>query len=256
MDSIRRTVFAGLFVIAASGLLLAGCSDSVLDVEPTNNIAESNVWDSEGLTNSYLNDIYARLEVIPSWYLSSGAVRNLEDAFGGAVRAGPTDEWTPMYWMPQLQITEEGVPGVPGWQEYNPIQYWNWDELRETNIVIENLEKENKGSIAPSVREKAVAEARWMRAYIYFEKVIRYGGVPIIRSPQEPFADSSVESLLLCKSAGDVEKATAFCQVVSESNKQPKAEARWLLLRSRSTTRRSKSCSRATVGWPFCWSRF
>lgn len=191
MDSIRRTVFAGLFVVAASGLLLAGCSDSVLDVEPTNNIAESNVWDSEGLTNSYLNDIYARLEVIPSWYLSSGAVRNLEDAFGGAVRAGPTDEWTPMYWMPQLQITEEGVPGVPGWQEYNPIQYWNWDELRETNIVIENLEKENKGSIAPSVREKAVAEARWMRAYIYFEKVIRYGGVPIIRSPQEPFADSS-----------------------------------------------------------------
>ena len=89
MDSIRRTVFAGLFVVAASGLLLAGCSDSVLDVEPTNNIAESNVWDSEGLTNSYLNDIYARLEVTPSWYLSSGAVRNLEDAFGVHSSVGP-----------------------------------------------------------------------------------------------------------------------------------------------------------------------
>jgi len=191
MDSIRHTIFAGILVAVAAGLLLAGCSDSVLNVEPTNNIAESGVWDSEGLTNAYLNDIYARLEMHPTEYLSSGAVTMLEDGFGGAVRSGPPDEWTPIFWMPQVQITEEGVPGVPDWQEYNPIQYWNWDVLRETNIVIQALEKDGKGSIGPEVRDKAVAEARWMRAYIYFEMALRYGGVPIVTSPQRPFADSS-----------------------------------------------------------------
>jgi len=184
-----RTLFISTLVAVICGLFVAGCSDSVLNVDPTNNIAESAVWDDEGLVDAYLNDIYARLEIQNTGYLPS-AMQTTEDAMGGAVRPNRESTWTPSFWLPMATITQSGVPGVAGFLQYNPIQYWNWDEVRETNILIKNLGSEESDLPRP-VRQEKIAEARWLRAYVYFEKVIRYGGVPIITTPQDPFADST-----------------------------------------------------------------
>lgn len=77
------------------------------------------------------------------------------------------------------------------------------------------------------------------------------------RATQGEFLSQKVVSLFLCKGAGRIEKATAICQIVSEQARTSttKAEVQWAPLRLRLTTRRSESCSRATEGWLFCWSR-
>lgn len=190
MKLLRRFGLVITFIAVGGALFLTGCGDSVLDVEPTNNIAESAVWDSEGLVDAHLNDIYARLELQNTGYLPS-AMQTAEDAMGGAVRPMRNATWTPSFWLPTAEITQSGVPGVAGFLQFNPLQFWNFDELREANLVIENLQS-GESELPQPIRREKIAEARWLRAQIYFEKVIRFGGVPIIREPQNPLqADSS-----------------------------------------------------------------
>lgn len=188
MNLSRRFGLVLTFVVGGV-LFLTGCGDT-LDVEPTNNIAESAVWDSEGLVDAHLNDIYSRMEFQNTGYLPS-AMQTTEDAMGGAIRPNRESTWTPSFWLPTVEVTQSGVPGVAGFLQFNPLQFWNFDELREANLVIENLQSEESELPQPIRREK-IAEARWLRAHMYFEKVIRFGGVPIIREPQNPLeADSS-----------------------------------------------------------------
>ena len=190
MKFLRRFGLVITFITVGGAVFLTGCGDSVLDVEPTNNISESAVWDDEGLVDAYLNDVYARMEFQGTGYLPS-AMQTTEDAMGGAVRPMRDATWTPPYWLPRVEITQSGVPGGPGFLQFNPLQFWNWDELREANLIIKNLQPD-ESELPRSIRREKIAEARWLRAFMYFKKVIRYGGVPIIREPQNPLeADSS-----------------------------------------------------------------
>ena len=69
MKFLRRFGLAVTLIAVGGAVFLTGCGDSVLDVEPTNNISESAVWDDEGLVDAYLNDVYARMEFQNTGYL-------------------------------------------------------------------------------------------------------------------------------------------------------------------------------------------
>lgn len=144
-------------------LAFAGCNDDkFLEREPTDILAEDQVWANEDLVFSVLADLYNRLpdyQGLENWW----EYANFDEAFGS--NAGD-------YWRHQNQ-------------EYS---YWDWrmwdyGYIRDLNLFIEKCEAAPE--ISADAKTQFLAEARFIRAMVYFEHVKRMGGVPLILEPLE-----------------------------------------------------------------------
>lgn len=71
----------------------------------------------------------------------------------------------------------------------NYRQYYDYDLVRELNIHIECLKTVVGDNVTENYRKYFLAEARYMRAYVYFTLVTRMGGVPLITEAQEYSTD-------------------------------------------------------------------
>ena len=108
------------------------------------------------LTTSFLNALYTS---IPAWDTS------VADASDEATGGG---SWT------NGTITPD-----------SPIWYWPYANIRNCNIFIQNASNPEVCTIDRELADRLIHEARFIRAYLYFEMVKRYGGVPLITVPQE-----------------------------------------------------------------------
>lgn len=176
-------------VIAATFLLLAGC-DSVLDKEPTNVISGPQVFQDEALADAYLNDIYVRMNFSRDGFADAPYYRSfnqvLDEAMGGEVRT--RGGWQIPYEVANAVITEAGAPF--------PIDYWKYPALRKANDFIERV---STSDFNQEYIDQRGAEARFLRAFIYFEMAKRYGGVPLLTRAQD--ADTPPEELLVERSS-------------------------------------------------------
>ncbi len=143
------------------GLLFAGtfvaCESNFLDRNPTDILLEDQMWSNEQNVLSLLADLYDRLpeyQQIQGWW----EFTNFDDAF--ASNAGD-------YWRHQ----EQSFP-------YDWWGYWDYGYIREINLFIEKGEATDQ--LPPEVVTRYLAEARFIRAMVYFELVKRMGGVPLI----------------------------------------------------------------------------
>ena len=62
-----------------------------------------------------------------------------------------------------------------------------------SNIFIQNAQNPEVCTIDRELADRLTYEARFIRAYLYFEMVKRYGGVPLITIPQEMTDDLYVK---------------------------------------------------------------
>ncbi len=61
---------------------------------------------------------------------------------------------------------------------------WNYDYIREINLFLQKAQSDEiAGGLETSVRNRFIAEGRFLRATAYFELVKRMGGVPLILEP-------------------------------------------------------------------------
>ncbi len=136
-----------------SGYLFAGCSEDVLDKEPFDILSVETVWSNEDLVISLLGDLYNR---VPRGSFSQND----------------------MQWSNEA-IWSGGGNGLNGGGDFplNLYTYWDYGLIREINLFIENAET---SPLDVDVLNGLVAEARFIRASVYFEMVKRMGGVPII----------------------------------------------------------------------------
>lgn len=157
-------------------LAMSSCED--LDQEVRTTLSEDQIYRSFSRTKSHLNGVYVSM---PSGFLE----------VSGAMMASASDE---------AEHTEEisGIHkfNVGSWGPYdNPDKAWNdlFQGVRRANAFLamsdsidwstylQNPTPENKAiyekNLAESKRWKY--EARFLRAYFYFELVKRYGGVPL-----------------------------------------------------------------------------
>ena len=152
-------------------LVSLGCED-FLDKEPLDIISDAAVWDDERLINSYLADLYYRTDFIEirgneAEQTSFAMVASM----GGEGRSFGAHHQS--YIASTNVITSSGVP--------EELDYWKYYIIRDCNYFIEKLQK---SPIDKAIAEQRIAEVRFLRAYIYFQMVIRYGGVPIITEAQ------------------------------------------------------------------------
>lgn len=134
---------------------LSSCTD-VLNKEDLGSISEEQVWRDATLTTASLNALYT---YIPAWDTSVADAS--DEATGGGL-------WT------NGNVTPD-----------NPIWYWPYSSIRNCNLFIQKASDPNVCTIDRTLADRLTYEARFVRAYLYFELVKRYGGVPLITVPQE-----------------------------------------------------------------------
>lgn len=144
-------------------VLQISCS-KIFDRKPLDKISSADVWTNEQLIDANLAYLYSQT---PFDYGKGSFNTTIPAALGGEATNGSSAN---MSWI-QGNITNTG--GV--------MEFWAYPQIRQLNEFIENVAQ---APIDTAVRRIRVAEARFIRAFDYFEMVKRYGGVPVITKVQ------------------------------------------------------------------------
>ncbi|MEP1487885.1 MAG: RagB/SusD family nutrient uptake outer membrane protein [Algibacter sp.] len=159
-----------IFIIIIISLSLFSCNDDILDIGPTDRIAADAVWSDPSLIMAYHNTLYTGI--------GTGNSRNMLAKATDEMAFKPSNR----YPGPNLDGTldPDNVTSRINFGGAGSIYTWNRDFslIRKVNVFIEQMETSD--ALETSVKIRLVAEARFIRAYMYFKLIVRYGGVPII----------------------------------------------------------------------------
>lgn len=152
-------------------MTLISCDD-VLDKVPQDKISDASVWHSETLVDTYLASLYARTD-IDELKDSDPVNYSLWPSMCGAGRTYGTHQDP---YRASIQIFESSGPK-------NFTEFYRYMIIQDMNYFIDKME--NESSLSDEYITIKINEAKFLRAYIYWKKVIRYGGVPIITKSQD-----------------------------------------------------------------------
>lgn len=143
-------------------MLLSSC-ENFLDKDALDRFSENAIWSNKDLIEANLADMYA---MTPLFDADNGDNAHRIAYLGGEgyLVNGP-DNWL------TGTLNERG--GV--------AEHWAYGSIYMLNTFIERI---NEGPLDKNLIEFRKAEARFLRAYHYFEMVKRYGGVPLILKTQ------------------------------------------------------------------------
>ena len=143
-----------------------------LDKEPQDMISNASVFKDEMLADANLAQIYAQTLFHYGEENSNEPVLwILDEGFGAVARGYAT--WQDPTSAP-LRVIDESGAGV--------LDYWPYRNIRNANEFIQGVEASD---FDESYKNQRISEARFIRAFMYFQMVKRFGGVPIITVPQE-----------------------------------------------------------------------
>lgn len=174
-----KKLIYGLAISLSLGTV--ACND-FLDLPPINKITDKDIFGSEAGIEAYMVTLYNRLPIEDFNYGSESGFNNW---VGGCfVPALSCDEAMHCEWPHEIF----GPTGNGAWN-----QWWAYDNVRNVNQLIQKLE--NTKLFTPEKKTELLGEAYAIRAWYYFGMAKRYGGVPIIKVPQQ--YDPSDPSVLL-----------------------------------------------------------
>ena len=153
-----------LFIVVLSSFV--SCEDP-FELTPTDIISQNVVFEDEGLADAFINDLYNRVQ----FHMTSGGTNinmGFINSWGGEHRNFAP--WQAAFGQVTNTPYDEGGARL--------LDYWPYANIREANVFIANLaQSETLSADYISVR---TSEARFIRAWEYFEMVKRFGGVPIV----------------------------------------------------------------------------
>jgi hypothetical protein len=156
MKQLKKLIYASALLI----LVQAGACKKYLDREPTDILLDDQVWSDPKLALSVLANLYSRLQ--PTGGLEGG-------------KLSPTDldeaMWSGGLGANNARNTRVNYP-------YTDKQLWSYDLIRDVNLFLEKLEA--SAAMGAADKKHLLAEARFIRAYVYFLHVRSMGGVPLI----------------------------------------------------------------------------
>ena len=143
-----------LLIVAGSGCKR---DDDFLNREPTNVLLNDQIWKDPVLVLSVVADLYDRYpdyQTIENWSEFAAFDEAFASEFG------------------QYGRHKNQTYGYGDWG------YWDYGYIRELNLFIEKCSQSDQ--LEESVKNRFLAEGRFLRANVYFEEVKRMGGVPLI----------------------------------------------------------------------------
>ncbi|GAB1857572.1 RagB/SusD family nutrient uptake outer membrane protein [Flavobacteriaceae bacterium MHTCC 0001] len=164
-------IFLAVFTI---GIIILSCEDP-LERTAVGRFSEDSVFNDETLTDLVVANLFSRAKFLPGANETNPSRLVVDACAGGYSRT--FGGWPGGYQFTRGLFTEQGTGG----QGTN--EYWEWPLLREINETIQQLRSENS-SLPQEYKDTRMGELHFLRAWVYFQKVKRYGGVPIIKEPQ------------------------------------------------------------------------
>lgn len=165
----RYTIFPLLLVS-----LLFSCK-KIVDLKPLDIISGDQVWQDPNLIKAYITNLYSRVPLSGVFVDDPGAsVEQLLICDEGR----SSFDWWPTTFTKGLLNTTGGE-----------VEYWDYNLVRDMNTFFKEI---TTAGIADDVKNQYIGEVKFLRAYVYFEMVKRYGGVPLILVPQDIHAGESL----------------------------------------------------------------
>ncbi len=160
----KRSVALPLICIIS----ILSCNRDLLDKKPLDAISEDAVFNDPVFLQNYVYNIYNGIK--PPWRPGSGGYETLTDV---AVSQPEThDRSAGIREYVQGIITPDNVKDLTG-------EFWNdeYSYIRKANIFFEKTETSD---IAQEKLDGMKGEVHFLRAWMYFDLIRTYGGVPII----------------------------------------------------------------------------
>ncbi|MFZ0281158.1 MAG: RagB/SusD family nutrient uptake outer membrane protein [Bacteroidales bacterium] len=167
----KINIIIALFAV----IMITACSKDFLETKPLTEFSEVDVWNDPALAETFINQIYWRLDepaspgrlksniVDEAHYRGNGASKNFNNCL----------------------LT---VDQIPGWS--TPSRYRTWNDLYKTirycNIFFANVDKVPFSDAlvdGKTMKDRVNGEVHFLRAYLYHLLTSVYGGVPIITEP-------------------------------------------------------------------------
>ncbi|MBT1702176.1 RagB/SusD family nutrient uptake outer membrane protein [Chryseosolibacter indicus] len=160
-------IFAALSLVTAMS-----CSDDFLEREPLTQKAVETFY---ATPQDALEGLVAAYDVLQSGdygHILMVSEIASDNTFGGA---GKSDGFGQNYWD---WFRSENDLNANAWAKY-------YRGIYRANVILANLEKVQWGS-QQSLKTRYESEARFLRAFFYFDLVRMFGNVPLITAPLEP----------------------------------------------------------------------
>ncbi len=136
--------------------MISSCD--TLDIENIYDYNADLVWDDESLVEAYMANVYA--DVMGNW---SATLDQKTQQLSGI-----------HFYLDRVTITN------------TQYKEWNYETIRLINEAIVNVDA---GTLDQAVKDDVIGQAKFLRAYVYFNMVRYHGGVPYITVPQNKDTD-------------------------------------------------------------------
>lgn len=172
-----------IFTILLATLAISAC-DNILDIDPKDRISDAAVWNDAGLIRAYHTSLF---NAIPHGFVIEMMCKTTDEMI--AVNSGSTPT------IAFGRLTPDNVSSVANtqWHGGNNLNIWNssYEYMMRINTFLEKME-----TITISLDDKdvLVAEARFLRAWIYFNMIERYGDCPLVLETYELGSDHTFTS--------------------------------------------------------------
>lgn len=173
----KKTIYICLILTLAAG----ACNKNVLDKAPLDIISDNVVWSDPALVDAFLTECYAQTYVFHNVSVDN-SWDNLWNGDGGPAPMYISDvsDESKAAWMATAYSFKLGQLKING----GLLEWWEgaYQVIRKLNEFIQRVPA---SPLEESLKTQRTAEARFLRAFNYFEMVKRYGGVPLITVPQD-----------------------------------------------------------------------
>ncbi len=165
----KIVLYITIIVLSITGF---GCK-KVLDIEPVDKISPDDLLSSEGGIQALMANLYGRLPIEDFTYSPNRG-------FNVGVGTDPNNSG-----FVAAHFSDEAIH--PEYNDFGEEWFDYWESgyrlIRDVNTLVSNIPQLT--SINQTAKDKLLAEAYFLRAYTYFALAKRYGGVPILKSPQD-----------------------------------------------------------------------
>jgi len=160
------------YIIALYGIFIfVSCKKDFLDVQSQSQVTDEIAYSSLTAVNALTSSLYQNMPTEDLKFVVYDEASFPSEYTDEAVRSYT---WGSSVNDPILSS------GIYTW--------WNYNAVREVNDFIAKIPKSTATDIDDALKQRFIAEAKFIRAFYYFSMVKRYGGVPLITDVQDPTA--------------------------------------------------------------------
>ncbi len=159
-----------ILIIVSSIFIITACTeDNIFDRKPLDKISEADVWNDVTMLRAYLSDVYSKMPFSNRFDERINLDCKTDIA---TINSGNIDDIT------TGNITRSNEPSL--------LKFWNYFLMRDVNMFIKNIAT---STVSEAQKSQMEGEARVLRAMLYYEMQKRYGGVPLVDVPIDPFGE-------------------------------------------------------------------